>query len=251
MRKKRDRGGEWLHALTRWWRIDRRAKKKRPSAGDAAQGDMVSELLSRGKNDLPSSLRMESDTDAPDEEVQRWAGLGQLHPATNMGVVFRVAFAHRLHAGEHLLVVGEGENVEGRAAFSFARVSSALIDASQWPEPEGAWVLATTWGLRWHHITDGVPGVEPVVPPAAQPGPRDLAYADIASATTQVAASDDDKVHRLSLGRGTARRRIVHIFEYVEDKGNRELFEVMLRRIAAERGWTEATLEHLLRGIEG
>jgi hypothetical protein len=135
-------------------------------------------LNSRNLDDVPFQIRIGSPYDAPNRLVVATAKQGFLHPATNYGVVYRVAFRERMQPEER------PQNQALR--FIFAK-SIPWVEGRKTPVPtkeDGAWLLITTWGLRWHYWMDGVPGTAPS-PEAPRPsGPRDAAFGDLQSVPT-------------------------------------------------------------------
>lgn len=130
-------------------------------------------LSSRKLTDVPEAVRIGSPHDAPDGDVKRAANRGVLLPQTNFAVVYRVAFGPVLKAREQPITM----------RFVFLR--SALIDNDAFtgtPTPSqdnGAWLLLTSLGLRWHFWMDGVPGTPPNAEAPRPPGPRLGVFADL------------------------------------------------------------------------
>jgi hypothetical protein len=131
-------------------------------------------LSARRLDDVPASVRIGSPYDAPDALVYRLAKRGFLHPQTNFGVIYRVAFSDRLEAGE----VPVPERPSGLAV---GGMPSSLIMRFGWVIPPerfsesgqrimasgkdlesgllGAWVLLTNRRVRWHYTGDGAPRI--------------------------------------------------------------------------------------------
>ena len=135
--------------------------------------------------------------DVPDKLVYRLASRGILHPATNLGVVFRVAFAPELEPGEEpappttlrgLPVEGFPTNLLLRPAFVFPpdvlsagkesidlRITRTDLERARYR----AWVLLTNRGVRWHYTGDGAPQVHPGLEPGLGGGVRFLMHEDL------------------------------------------------------------------------
>jgi hypothetical protein len=100
---------------------------------------------------VPIAVRTGSPRDSTDREVKETLQkLGFLPPGTNYGVVYRACFAPFMGEGEQPLYlrfgwvalgVGHGDN------------PPKMGDA------EGVWVVVTTAAVRWHLVTDRVPGM--------------------------------------------------------------------------------------------
>jgi len=151
-------------------------------------------VLARRLDDIPPEVRIGSPTDAPDRLVLLFAKRGLLHPATNYGVVYRVAFLGRMEPNEEpasdappgLPVEGMPTSVLLRfgwvvpperfdeSAESFSVSQKELDNATL-----GAWILLTNQGVRWHYTGDGVPQLHPGLDTGLGAGVRRLRYADL------------------------------------------------------------------------
>jgi hypothetical protein len=94
--------------------------------------------------------------------------LGFLPPGTNYGVVYRACFAPFIEDGEEPLYL------------RFAWVALGVGHRDNPPkmrDAEEAWVVVTTAAVRWHLVTDRVPGMPPRNPMEAMlPGVREAFY---------------------------------------------------------------------------
>lgn len=154
-------------------------------------------LSSRNLEDVPVSVRIGSPYDAPDRLVYELASQGLLHPATNYGVVYRVAFAPILEPGEKpappttlqgLPAEGFPTNLLLRLAFAFPpdlladQGDDINVKLSRTDLEQGryqAWVLLTNLGVRWHFTGDGAPPVHPGLDSEFGGGVRFLPYEDL------------------------------------------------------------------------
>lgn len=140
-------------------------------AGDAtANLDLEALLSTRDLTDIPEAVRIGSPYDADDADAIASAKLGFLHPQTNYGVVYRIAFATRLEPRE--------EPITTRVML--ASSEPAAVGVLRKPTRDDmAWLLVTSFGLRWHFAVDGIPGTPPH-PEAPRPaGPRAASYASL------------------------------------------------------------------------
>jgi hypothetical protein len=147
----------------------------------------------RNLNDVPPSVRIGSPYDADEGEVYQMAQHGLLHPGTNYGVVYRVAFKNRMGPGEEPISVAPGglpiEGMPSTLVMRFGwvippeRVSeSGSFQISQKEIEQGlfgAWVLLTNQGIRWHYTGDGVPGVFPGLDEGLGRGIRSITYPQV------------------------------------------------------------------------
>jgi hypothetical protein len=151
-------------------------------------------LSARRLDDVPPQVRIGSPRDAPDRLVFQWAKQGVLHPGTNYGVVFRVAFAARMEPDEEPVT-------DAPAALPVEGMPTSLVLRFGWVVPPerfsesgdhftvagselraglfGAWVLLTNQRLRWHYAGDGVPQVHPGIDVELGSGVRQLLYGDL------------------------------------------------------------------------
>jgi len=94
--------------------------------------------------------------------------LGFLPPGTSYGVVYRACFAPFIEDGEEPLYL------------RFAWVALGVGHRDNPPkmrDAEEAWVVVTTAAVRWHLVTDRVPGMPPRNPMEAMlPGVREAFY---------------------------------------------------------------------------
>lgn len=154
-------------------------------------------LSARNLDDIPASVRIGSPLDVSDDLVYRLAAGGILHPATNYGVVYRVAFAPVLEPGEEpappttlqgLPVEGFPTNLLLRLVFVFPpdvlsageesidlRITRTDLEHARYQ----AWVLLTNRRVRWHYTGDGVPQVHSGVEPGLGGGVRFLTYEEL------------------------------------------------------------------------
>lgn len=145
-----------------FWYLRNQAVHSGMSATDAPAG------LKR-PDDIPVQLRVRSPYDASDADVRQALRLGILHPSANFAMVYETAFLPRLDVGEH--VVGTDP-----MRFVFA-TSSANPGEPQFPtRDDGAWLLVTDVGLRWHFPEDGTPDYPG---PSPREGPRDAKFGEL------------------------------------------------------------------------
>jgi hypothetical protein len=123
-------------------------------------------VSSRTLDDVPGVVRIGSPYDAPDREVRQWAKRGILHPKTNYGVVYRVAFAPVLQVDEEPMTMPQGDSIDSTPqgfTIRFGGVASGRLKRDRFlvgDESEGqGWVLITTLGIRWHYDSDGLPAL--------------------------------------------------------------------------------------------
>ena len=149
-------------------------------------------LSARRLDDVPASVRIGSLNDAPDRLVYRLARNGLLHPQTNLGVIYRVAFADRMEAGEvPTAEAPSGLQVGGMPSSLIMRFGS-VIPPERFSESGrkirasgkdldsgllGAWVLLTNRRVRWHYTGDGAPQIHPALYPNLGGDVRQLPYA--------------------------------------------------------------------------
>jgi hypothetical protein len=120
--------------------------------------DIAARLSARNLDDIPPAMRVGSPRDASDRDVRRSVGRSGMLPSnTNFGVVYRVCFAPLLDEGESAV------------AIRFGTVASQLRDAGSEvtfnaAEVDPGWILVTTAAIRWHWVTDRVPGMQPPTP---------------------------------------------------------------------------------------
>ena len=151
-------------------------------------------LSARRLDDVPASVRIGSPHDAPDSLVYRLAKRGILHPQTNFGVIYRVAFAPAMKQGEQ---PAQG----GLTALPVEGMSTSLVLRFGWVVPPerfsdsgkefevserdfetsrlGAWVLLTTDGIRWHYTVDGAPQIRAGIGAGLGGGVRLLPYREL------------------------------------------------------------------------
>jgi hypothetical protein len=148
---------------------------------------------------VPASVRIGSPYDARDRVVYRLAKRGFLHPRTNYGVVYRIAFARDMEPGET-------PAPEAPSALPVDNMPTSLIMRFGWVVPPdrfaafgdtfevtekdiqsfriGAWVLLTSHAIRWHYTGDGAPQVHPGIDSRFGGGLRRLAYGELGSDST-------------------------------------------------------------------
>jgi hypothetical protein len=116
--------------------------------------DSVRSLLSaRNLDDIPRQVRVGSPYDATDDDVlAALKKLGALPPQTNYGVVYRACFIPFMGDSETPLSIRFGQVSTGVSRFG----NEPKLD-----EPQMAWVLLTTEAVRWHFVSDRVPGMPP------------------------------------------------------------------------------------------
>jgi hypothetical protein len=140
------------------------------SEGSGAEPADWSRLSAASLDDIPDSVRIGSPYDASDEEVLEAARVGFVHPQTNYGVVYRIAFAPRLEPRE--------EPITMRVMFATTCPASQGLPAKPTID-DAAWLVVTSRALRWHFCLDGVPGMATGIPPA---GPREAEYVSLTPA---------------------------------------------------------------------
>ena len=127
-------------------------------------------MLAAGNlDDVPETVRIGSPYDAPDEVVLEFAQRGVLHPQTNYGVVYRVAFAARMEPREQPITM--------RTMFATSQPASSV--ARHPTLDDSAWLLITSRALRWHFVVDGVPGPAETGLVPRPDGPRNAEYASL------------------------------------------------------------------------
>jgi hypothetical protein len=151
-------------------------------------------LSPRQLEDVPPSVRIGSPYDSSDALVIEWAKKGVLHPGTNYGVVYRVAFAPNMNAGET-------PASEALPALPVEGMPTSLIMRFCWVIPHerfsdsgdefmvsgqdfasgflAGWVLLTNRGIRWHYTGDGAPSVHPGASIDLGEGIRRLGYKEL------------------------------------------------------------------------
>jgi hypothetical protein len=182
-------------------------------------------------SDIPLDMRIGSPRDSSDREVERFARDGVLIASTNCGVVYRVAFAPVLPPGETPLAL--------RFVFAASAPDPRGDQPPELPTMEGAWLLVTDWGLRWHYMVDGVPGF-PATPTLPSPaGTRHAAYGEIQAVDTGTRVPGKElrpPMDLLTVFHGSADGPSLHIFGVVEDESNPSLFSGIRDRLPRPTG---------------
>jgi hypothetical protein len=185
-------GGQWIPAALvflvgapLFWNLRNRARVARfqPKPDEAspirdwARGipsEVAARLSSSNLDDVPGTVRVGSRRDASDREVRdTLSRVGALPPNTNFGVVYRSCFAPMMDEGEQPVAI----------RFGFVASSAGPVGSEvKFGEVEEAWILVTSKGVRWHWLTDRVPGMPPRTPTEALLPPlRDAVFTETAS----------------------------------------------------------------------
>lgn len=131
--------------------------------------EVAARLSSSNLDDVPAEVRVGSPRDASDREVtETLSRVGELPANTNFGVVYRACFAPIMDEGEVPVAIRFG---------IVASSSGQMGSEVKFAESEDAWILISSEAVRWHWLTDRVPGMPPRTPlEALLPGLREARF---------------------------------------------------------------------------